>query len=189
MPSSDPQTIPKVLQIVRMINPESILDVGCGNGRYGFLFRESLDWDYGRLKHDSWEHFILGIEAEEDYLTPIHEYCYDSVISVDWMNYETLVDSVDLIFMGDVLEHFAEGEWQKALKKAWLMSRFTIVVAPNWRGSIAQGAWEGYEHEAHRVALTPQKVGGRCLFANSKTFICIFDNESTGLFEGKDVCL
>ena len=176
MPSSDPTTIPKVLQIVSLLSPSSILDVGAGNGRYGFLFREVLDYNYGRLQ-PPYRVRIDGVEVENEYLSPIHEHVYDNVYTENWLNVE-LDSRYDLIFMGDVLEHFKE--WQRALMKA------TIVVAPNWRGSGRQGEWMGNKYESHEVELTPAMLGGRCLFANSKCFICSFDNE---LLEGRDVLL
>jgi len=62
-------------------------------------------------------------------------------------------------------------------------------VSPNWPGSTAQKSWHGHDQEEHKVALSPGMVGGRCVFANSKTFISVFDNQDTGLFDGKDFLL
>jgi hypothetical protein len=172
MPSSDPITIPKVIQIVQACNPRTILDVGAGNGRYGFLFREILDWNYGHF--DDRTVRIDAVEVEPRYLSPVHEYVYDNVYTGNWLDV-TLPIQYDFIFMGDVLEHFAE--WQTALFKAKRNAAIVVVVAPNWKGSKAQGTWHGNEHEAHQVELTPALIGGRCLFANSKTFICSFGGD------------
>jgi len=188
MPSSDPMTIPKVLSAVKSISPNSILDVGVGNGRYGFLFRECLDWNYGRINKRYWNTVIEGVEVEKNYLTDIHKYCYDNVIIGDWL--EVSIDNLyDLVFMGDVLEHWPDGEWQLALNKAIGISKATIVVCPNCKESMSQEAWYGYERERHRVVLSPKLVGGQCLFANSKVFMCAFDNHDLGFFDSKDICL
>jgi hypothetical protein len=188
MPSSDPQTIPKVLKLVEILQPKSILDVGAGNGRYGFLFREKLDWDWGRLARDSWQIKIDAVEAEPGYITPIHQYVYNYIFQGDWLSCN--LARYDLIFMGDVLEHFGEGDWQRALMMAKQGSKFTIVVCPNWRGSIAQEAWGGNEYERHRVELSPSLVGGKCVFANSKMFISVFDNGGTGgALDRRDILL
>ena len=187
MPSSDPITIPKVLSVVMGLQPRSILDVGAGTGKYGLLFREYLDLNHGRLDRNDWQIKIDAVEIDESYLTEVHGFVYNDVIISDWLDYTPTF--YDVIFMGDVLEHWPDSKWQKALMKAKQYSKITIIVAPNWRGSIEKGSWFGHDQEAHRVALTPQMVGGRCLFANSKAFMCIFDNTNRGLLEGKNVCL
>lgn len=181
MPSSDPITIPKVLQLVTALNPTSILDIGAGNGRYGLLFREVLDLNYGRFS--GWRTRIDALEVEGAYINPVHHYVYDNVFIEDWADFEPSI-LYDLIFMGDVLEHFLE--WGNALRKARFYSKSAIVVAPNWEGSISQGAWHGNEYERHRVELSPELVGGRCLFANSKTFICAFGG---GILNANDILL
>ena len=189
MPSSDITMVPKVMAVMEAIGPGSILDIGVGNGRYGFLFRECLDWNFGRLKRPDWIVTIDGVEIAEDYITDIHRAVYNDIIVSDWLEYVPEQRTYSVAFMGDVLEHWPDGDWQQALYKARDCSKFTVVVAPNWRGSIAQGVWNGFESESHRVVLSPQKIGGRCLHATSKMFMCVFDNYESGLLEGREVCL
>lgn len=186
MASSDPTTIPKVIALVAALNPMFILDVGPGNGKYGLLFREYLDLNYGRERPADWWVVIDCIEIEPQYITPVHKYVYNNVFVDDWMNFEPAV-KYDFLFMGDVLEHFED--WQGALFKARQWSSITMVVAPNWPGSTAQGAIYGHVHEDHKVALSPHVVGGRCVFANSKIFMSVFDNINSGVFDGKDFLL
>jgi len=188
MPSSDPITIPAVLKLVGLMHPKSILDVGCGNGRYGFLFREILDFNYGRLIQPTWEVKIDGLEIENRYITCIHGYIYNVVYTLDWLSFEPKIN-YDLIFMGDILEHFEDGGWETALQKANANSLITMVVSPNWNGSGRQGEWHGFKNEKHRTELSPSKIGGRCVYANSKCFISIFDNAQLGIFEDKNILL
>ena len=117
MPSSDPTSIPKVLAVVDRIKPRSILDLGVGNGRYGFLFREALDWNYGRLAKGDWWVKIEGVEIDASYLNPIHDYVYDTVMVGDF-NALSLERRYTLAFFGDVLEHWPDGLWRQALEKA-----------------------------------------------------------------------
>jgi hypothetical protein len=185
--------IPKVLSVVMRLNPYSILDVGAGTGKYGLLFREYLDWNYGRLNRDEWQYTIDAVEIDESYITPVHSYVYNKITIANWLS--PVVDCrdyqpYDLIFMGDVLEHWPDGEWQKALMKAKKYSRFTLVVCPNWQGSIAQKSFYGHDQEEHKVVLSPQIVGGRCLFASSKMFMCGFNNMGVMTkLEDRDICL
>ena len=188
MPSSDYNMISKVLDVVVKIRPESILDVGCGNGRYGFLFRECLDWNHHRLLAHTWSTKIDCVEIDPGYITPVHDYVYNDVYLNDWLDPFVEFKKYDLIFMGDVLEHFTDNDWPKALKKANRLGSIVLVACPNWEGSIAQEAWYGHEHEAHRTVLSPQIIGGRCLYATSKMFLCGFDNIHWGILNGKDIC-
>ena len=174
MPSSDPVTIPYVLKLVATLNPQSILEIGPGNGRYGFLFRETLDFNYGRFAN--WTTLIDAIEIEPDYIRALHDYIYNHIYIGDWLDID-IPRKYDLVFMGDVLEHFAEGDWQLALRKANQYGKSVIVVSPNWEGSSSQGAWQGYQNETHLSELSPSKVGGKCVFANSKSFICVFGDK------------
>lgn len=187
MPSSDYTSIPKVLAVVDRIKPRSILDVGVGTGRYGFLFRETLDWNYGRFNREDWWTRIDGVEIDASYIMDHHKSLYSIIYNGDF-NKVDLAGTYNLIFMGDVLEHWPNGEWHEALKKARLHSDVTLVVAPNHNGSLRQGAWRGHESERHHVVLSPEKVGGRCLFANSKFFMCGFDNRNIGILDSWDIC-
>jgi hypothetical protein len=172
VPSSDAMTIPQVLKLVSGFNPMSILDVGCGNGKYGFLFREVLDLNWGRFKREEWQVKIDGVEIEENYHNPIHDHFYNNVYWGEWVSMMTPKE-YNIVFMGDILEHFDDGVWEKALAKAMDIGRVVITVCPNWDGSINQGVLFGNEHEEHRVVLSPATLGGKCVWANTKAFITV----------------
>lgn len=186
MPSSDAITIPLVLKLVAGFRPKSILDVGCGNGKYGFLFREILDMNWGRMKSDDWEIRIDGVEITSDYYNPLHNYFYNHIFEDDWLRVE-MNQKYDLIFMGDILEHFADGDWQIALQKAMDIGQVVIVVCPNWEGSINQGPVLGNECERHKTALSPAKIGGKCVWANTKAFITVHSIHNMDI--GKDLLI
>lgn len=137
MPQSDPYNIPWILEIVKRVNPTSILDVGIGNGTYGFLFRQSLDIGKGRLKKDTWKLEIDGIEIFENYRNPIWEYFYDRVFIGDVINFVDKLDYYDLIFLGDIIEHFDKATGMLLLKKLNRKAETIIVVTP--RGEYPQG--------------------------------------------------
>jgi hypothetical protein len=95
--------------------PQSVLDVGMGDGFYGFLFRRYLDADekdqrflYTRNK---WRCHIEGIDIFPKYRTVIHDYIYDRLVfGCDCLNYFKAVPDgnghkFDCIFIGDTIEH------------------------------------------------------------------------------------
>lgn len=96
MPSSNFGHLLDVLQIVTMLNPHSVLDIGVGFGKYGFLLRELLDLKPGEEGgYAKWSRRIDGIEVEARYLTPVHEYIYDRILIGDAI---TIMEKMNLIY-------------------------------------------------------------------------------------------
>ena len=50
MPTSDMHNIVPILTIMQHLQPRSVLDIGCGFGKYGVLLREYLDIWHERLE-------------------------------------------------------------------------------------------------------------------------------------------
>ena len=142
MPSSRPGSIPLVVSLIRRLNPDTVLDVGAGFGKWGFLLREYLEVWQGRLHPDDWEKAIDAAEIFEGYRAlpwypVIYRHVYGDVRKVDLGRY-------DLVLWGDVIEHLSKAEGQSLLRKC----RAWIVTTPN--GGTDQGASFGNEAERHR---------------------------------------
>lgn len=169
MPMSRADTIIPVLNYVSKFRPKRILDVGCGDGFYGMLFRRALDGNveigYGLHKRDTWQHQIDAIEIWEDYITPVHHYMYDSIqAGVDVRKFVTQINPnyYDLIFMGDVLEHMDKPDGIKLLgdfKRCLTIkpSGVIIVVTPNYKIQWMKTVNEN-PSEAHLSLWTEDKL-------------------------------
>lgn len=114
MPTSVPYCVPIVAGVARQLRPRSVLDVGVGFGKYGFILREYTDiWDMASVadyERSAWKTRIEGIDATPQYITPLHRFIYDEMHIGD---VRTIIDSLpryDLIIMGDLLEHFEKDE-------------------------------------------------------------------------------
>ena len=91
--------------------PSSLLDIGLGNGKIGFLARDLLDTILGqRYKKEEWEIRIDGVEVFPDYIQEFQKAIYDNIIIGDAFDVIDPLGSYDLIFLGDVLEHFEKKE-------------------------------------------------------------------------------
>jgi hypothetical protein len=154
MPSSRPNTIPTVIHLVRQINPKSILDVGVGFGKWGHLFREYTDIneaenDPARYQRRKWRVRIDGIEGYAAYLTPMHRYLYNHLHIGNASALLKKLPQYDLIFLGDIIEHFEKSAGIRllgdALKKA---NKAVIVTTP--RFETGQTDLCGNELERHR---------------------------------------
>lgn len=138
MPSSRYDTIPFVLDIVTELKPRSILDIGIGTGKWGMLFREYLDtWNIDKPYADR-KLVLIGVEAFTEYSNPVWE-VYDKVITKDinkilengrddFMFNDIKLNSFDMVFMGDVIEHFEKEEAKQLLDK--LNFKHIIIITP-----------------------------------------------------------
>jgi 2-polyprenyl-3-methyl-5-hydroxy-6-metoxy-1,4-benzoquinol methylase len=155
MPSSRPVPIPYVVDILRQIKPNAILDVGVGFGKYGHIFREYTDIvaaekDSKRYAREHWQCRIEGIEVFESYLTPMHSYLYNEIhIGEASQVVASLSDqSYDLVWMGDVIEHLPKEEGFRLVRQLMRISRHCVVISTPSR-FVEQSALMGNDHERH----------------------------------------
>jgi len=128
MPSSRYDLIPVVLNVVTQLKPKSILDVGIGFGKYGVLFREYLDlWkqDCSTVHYRSTK--LIGVEAFEEYNNPIY-WVYDEIHFANIIEILDKLPAVDLLFLGDVIEHFTKEDGRKLLKE--INYKTAIIITP-----------------------------------------------------------
>jgi hypothetical protein len=154
MPSSRPNHIPLVVNILRQLAPTSILDVGVGFGKWGFLFREYMDIiksenNPARYHKGNWQVRIDGIEGFPEYLTEVHEYIYDKVHVGDMTTVIDELDPYDVIFAGDVIEHVQKQVGVQFIQKCIGKAKKALVLSTPAR-PIAQGPVCGNALEVHQ---------------------------------------
>ena len=87
MPSSTPQILNEFVTEILKIDPTSVLDIGIGFGKYGFLCREYLETWKGNTYPNQWKVRIDGIE--------VWQKCVDNFT---WLNNLKLTCDFNLIF-------------------------------------------------------------------------------------------
>jgi len=150
MSTSNWQNISYNINLVKFINPQKILDVGVGFGRWGILFREFLEvWGDNNYK-GKWKRIIDGIEIFPDYILPYHSYFYDNIIIGNALEHLSIMkQQYDLINLGDVVEHFEKNEGYELIDLCLKKSRYTLINIPigkNWE----QDEVNMNEFEKHR---------------------------------------
>ena len=159
MPSSRPNTIPVVIHLLRQLRPRSILDVGVGFGKWGHLFREYTDIneaerDPARYSREGWQVRIDGIEGYAPYLTEMHRYIYNDIHVGDAARILSGLGAYDLVFLGDVIEHFDKKEG-KALLDRSLEHAIKAVIVSTPKFETEQEDLCGNELERHRSLWSP----------------------------------
>lgn len=149
MPTSDHSYITDTITIVRRLKPASILDIGVGFGKWGFLFREYLDVMAGRPFPKAWKTIIHGVEIFPRYCQEYPHFGYDHVYND---NILAIIDSLpqyDLIFASDVIEHIEKERAKSLLSKLRERSKYLLCNIPLGKRWLSQGECYSNPHEAH----------------------------------------
>lgn len=180
MPSSHIYQINQIMEIVTASKANSVLDVGVGFGKYGFLAREYLELWSGGGDYNDWKRRIDGIEAFPDYLTPIHDYIYDNLYIGDALDLLPKIrKKYDLILLIDVLEHFTKKDGKKLLDLCQKKGRNILISTPRYvtrQGEVFKNPFE--LHKSQWGSLDFRKRNDRFFIHNPLSLICFFGVDS-----------
>ena len=138
MSTSDPAGKPWTVRQIAKLSPQSVLDVGPGEGHY-LEFIKSFVGDH--IKVD-------GIEIWEPYVEKFQlDKRYDNLYVGDVRNHDNF--EYDIVIFGDVLEHMAEQDAVTVWNKASLQARYGVISIPIVHHP--QGVVENNPYEAHVV--------------------------------------
>ena len=164
MPSSNSETIPIVIGLARLLAPTRVLDVGAGFGKYGVLFREYLELLFAQetsdwTKDDAQRRRKVRIDAVEGfraYIGPLHEWVYDEIFVQEVQDFLKGDWEYDVIFMGDVLEHFEKRfALEELLPRLVSRSRMGVLIVTPLKCDD-QGVVFGNRLEIHRSLWRPK---------------------------------
>lgn len=159
MPTSPYSHLPSYVVFLETMRPASILDVGLGNGKLGFIARDFLDVMIGeRFRKDEWQLRLDGIEVFGEYIQDHQKAIYDQIHVGDAYDVIDRLGTYDVVVMGDVLEHFEkEKGWRLLDKCAAHASQALILFLPLGNGWV-QPAIYGNPHETHRSCWSAEEI-------------------------------
>ena len=146
MPTSEHVQIPYVVDAMVRERPASVLDVGCGYGKYGVLAREYTEAarvdaiDVRPPRYPVYDHVYTGDLRE-----------LDRVLPPDAPRY-------DLALFLDVIEHFDKPEAWRVCEQLCARARRVLITTP-W--GFRPQEIPGMPFETHRSGWHPWEFGGR----------------------------
>lgn len=163
MPTSDILNVPAVVMAVTSFRPKSVLDIGCGYGKYGVLLREYTDVAGRRYERTAWQVRIEGIDGFADYRNPVWEAVYDRVHVGEAAALLPTLGAYDVALIADVIEHFEKPAAVDLVTKALAAAPAVVISTPH--DFYPQGAEFGNELERHRCLWTAADTppGAHCL--------------------------
>jgi len=166
MPSSAIHQVPVIVSKVYSLNPNSVLDVGFGFGKYGYILREYLDIMRYRYNPKDWKVIIDGIEVYKEYITDIHRQIYNNIAIGNALDIMPKLNdkAYDVLIAVDILEHFSLEEGRKFLQECKRIAKTSIICTPIY--FFEQGAVFNNSFEIHKSVwketdfnfLTPQEI-------------------------------
>ncbi len=159
MPSSQFQHVSDVLETTLRHRPKSVIDIGCGYGRWGILFREILDVLFERYEKRTWLTQIDAVEAFPEYLKDYHRHFYNHIYEspVQDLLPEIVTKKYDMVFAGDIIEHLdldlGKNVVLQLKNSAQKLAIFSVPL-----GDWPQGAVLGNEFEIHRATWTREHI-------------------------------
>jgi len=160
MPSSDIHLIPHVCTQFRALMPNSVLDIGIGFGKYGFLAREYLDIYEERYQPITWRTKIDGIEIFADYVGNLQRIFYNNIYIGDALDCLRKLDNYDLILLLDVIEHIEKTRGFELLKLISEKSEVALISSPIKVKSLGAPLMKyGNIYERHLSQWTEEELG------------------------------
>lgn len=149
MPYSSPIFDKSMEDILRLLKPETLLDLGAGAGKYGRLAKK-ID---SSIKS-------TAIEIEKDYVEKFNlSSIYDEVWNVsvmDLISPQYYDSTFDVVIIGDIIEHLKKTDGIDLINFLIYRCSWIIIEFPY---RYVQNSVDGYQSEAHISAWAESDFG------------------------------
>ena len=159
------ENISSLLEIICIINPSSILDIGCGQGNYGFLsknFLQSL-------------HTLDGIDIWRPYTEKL-EIFYTKIYTGNIKEILSTCGKYDLVLLIDVLEHFNEKDGKNILYEAMKHGINVLISVPKDNGNQKDLDGNPYQEHIYQWKKNDFKLPKSYIISNKRSWIIIQGN-------------
>ena len=144
-----------VVERLREIQPRSIIDVGCGWGRWGCLAREFLElWEHRYQRHQ-WAVRIDALDVHPGTWTPLHRFVYDDIFQINALEWVPVRD-YDVAICCDVIEHMPKDQGKAFLARMRRCIPHVLVGIPIGKAWPLYGGFDGNEYAGHLARWEPE---------------------------------
>jgi hypothetical protein len=161
MPTSPYAHLYTIVEFLNNVRPASILDVGVGNGKIGFIARDLLDvmvGERGKYKKEDWKIKIDGIEIFPEYIQDHQRAIYDHIYIGDAFDVIDTLGTYDMIVLGDVLEHFEKSQAHRFVDKCIAHSNKHMVVCTPLGAKWTQSEVYGKLYDKHLSSWSSEEL-------------------------------
>jgi hypothetical protein len=171
---SNPENKPWAQQKIIELHPQTVLDVGAGQGTYLNLIREGLGAEVVVNAVEVWQPYINEFNLLNR---------YDKLFALDVRDITNF--EYDLVILGDILEHMSESDainlWDKISKQA-KYAMISIPIIHYHQDAINGNPYEVHVEEDWTVERVLEKFSNiieHKKFEVTGTFIARFDNDNS----------
>ena len=136
MASSFSNQIPAVIYLLQQLRPKSVLDIGKGFGKYGFLIHEYVGINNQKRiistssMAEQSEINIDAVEVDEDLMLSHLDQFYSQIFVGDVLGIYQELGDYELILMIDVIEHLNKANAVDLLKYFLSKSAVILIATP-----------------------------------------------------------
>lgn len=160
MPTSPYSNTVYVLDLLSGLPTHSVLDVGAGFGRWGFLCRCHLGGGESLTAVPRQRIRIDAVEIHRPNISPVYPAVYDHTYEGDARSVLPSLGQYDVIICGDMIEHLEKQEAWALIENMKKRARHAVLLAMPF-GDCPQGAIGGNEFETHRSTWGKEDFKGR----------------------------
>jgi len=151
---SDASNLPFVATELQRLNPQSILEIGVGFGKWGVVAREYLEAWQGRFRREEWRVRVVGIEIFEGYRNPIWAAAYDQIHIGDATQILNTLGQFDVGLICDVIEHIEKPMGRDLINQLLAHCQTVILTTP--LSFWPQGEEHGNASQKHLCLWRPE---------------------------------
>jgi hypothetical protein len=159
MPSSSPESVSYVIEYLRKHRPElqSVLDVGFGFGKFGYLIRDYFEAKSKLLfQPEQWKLKIVGVDIFDGYLSEIQRIIYSQIIIGDIFNVLPKLGKFEVAILSDVIEHFSKDKGKILIDELFKHVEDIVISTPLGFLKKESASVALNSHEDHISGWTPE---------------------------------